>query len=94
MIQDIMKSMVTMVIQGGGAKKVAKALTPKTEVSNSQVFFTIFFLSLINYLVRAFIFMIVVNALMPRLKEMHPQLREVTFGESVLFVILFSIIFQ
>ncbi len=94
MIQDFMKNMVTMVMQGGGAKKVAKALTPKTEVSNTQVFFTHFLFSIINYIIRAFIFMIVVNALMDSLKEMNPQLREVTFSESLLFVILFSIIFQ
>ena len=95
MINELMKSMVAKVMRGGATKKVATAVVPKTaDITNTQVFFTVFLLSIANYLVRAFIFMIVLNALVPRIKEMHPQMREVTFGESILFVILFSVIFQ
>lgn len=94
LVQELMKGMMSMT---GGAKKMAekttKALVP-SNASSSEMFLTIFVLSIVNYLVRAFIFMIIINALMPRFKEINPQMREVSFGESVLFVILFSIIFS
>lgn len=96
MIQDLMKGMVSMVMKGG-AKKVAKAVSSQPSITNSQIFFSLLLFTVLNYLLRAFIFMIVVNALMPRIKEMHPQMvnmREISFGESILFVILFSVIFQ
>ena len=98
LVQNLIKGIVSPFLMRGGAKKVAKASSSMVaSTSGTEIFLSLFILSIVNYLIRAFIFMIVVNALMPRIKEMHPQLasvRDVSYGESILFVILFSVVFQ